>query len=91
MVISVSVIFDSGYNYSCSSRKGDFVNLIEKMFPRNLKGVAKGLDISGFGVVKYSVRSESGSMIALRDQSYYIPGLPKYLRIIYPQVIRTSE
>ena len=30
-------------------------------------------------------------MIALRDQAYYIPGLPKDLRIISPQGIRTSE
>ena len=27
MVISVSVIFDTGATYSCSSNKGDFVNL----------------------------------------------------------------
>ena len=30
-------------------------------------------------------------MIALRAQAYYVPGLPKDLRIIYPQGIRTSE
>ena len=30
-------------------------------------------------------------MIALWDQAYYVPGLPKYLRIISPQGIRTSE
>ena len=30
-------------------------------------------------------------MIALRDQAYYVPGLPKDLRIIYPQGIWTSE
>ena len=30
-------------------------------------------------------------MIALRDQAYYVPGLPKYLHIISPQGIRTSE
>ena len=91
LVSSVSVIFDTGNTYSCSSNKGDFVKLEEKKFPRNLKGVSKGLDISGIGIVKYSVRSESGSMIALRAQAYYVPGLPKYLRIISPQVILTSE
>ena len=67
------------------------MNLEEKKFPRNLKGIAKGLEISGFGIVEYSVRSESGSMIALRAQAYYVPVLPKYLRIIYPQVMNTSE
>ena len=30
-------------------------------------------------------------MIALRAQAYYVPGLPKDLRIISPQGIHTSE
>ena len=33
------------------------------------------LDISGFGIVEYYVRSESGSM---GDQAYYIAWLTKY-------------
>ena len=49
----------------------------EKTFPINLKVIAKRLEISGFGIVEYSVGSESGCMIALRDQAYYVPGLPK--------------
>ena len=44
MVNSVSVIFDTGATYSCSSNKGDFVKLEEKKFPRNIKGIAKGLE-----------------------------------------------
>ena len=67
------------------------MKLEEKKSPRRLKGIAKGLEISGFGIVEYSYRSESGHMIALRAQAYYVPGLPKDLRIIYPQGIRTSE
>ena len=59
MVSSVSVIFDTGATYSCYSNKGYFVNLEDKTFTRNLKGIAKGFDISGFGIVEYSVRSES--------------------------------
>ena len=47
MASSVSVIFETGDTYSCSSNKGDFVNLEEKTLPRNLKGLAKGLEISG--------------------------------------------
>ena len=47
MVGSVSVIFDSGANYSCSSNKGDFVKLEEKISSRNIKGIAKGLEIYG--------------------------------------------
>ena len=82
MVISVSVIFDTRANYSCSSNKEDLLKLEEKTFPRNIKGIAKRLDISGFGIVEYSVRSKSGRTIALRYQAYYVSGLPKDLRII---------
>ena len=87
MVSSFLVIFDTGYTYECSSNKGDFVELEDKIPPRNIKGIEKGLDIYGFGIFKYYARSESGSMIALRDQACYVHGLPKYLRIILPQVI----
>ena len=66
------------------------MKLEEKKFPRKLNGIAQGLEISGFGIVEYSVRSEIVRMIALRDQAYYVSGLPKDLHIIYPQVIRTS-
>ena len=91
MVISVSVIFDTVDTYSCYSSKVDFVNLEEKMLARKIKGTAKGLDIYGFGIVKYSVRIESGRMIALRAQAYYVSELTKDLRIIYPQGIHTPE
>ena len=63
----------------------------EKIFPRNIKGTVKSLDIYIFGIVKYYVRIESGRMIAIRAQAYYVPGLPTDLRIIYPQDIHTSE
>ena len=58
-----------------------------RMFPRNIKDIGKGLDIYGFGIVEYYVRSESGRMIALRDQAYYVPGLPKDFHIFSPQSI----
>ena len=67
------------------------MNIVDNSFPRNLKGIAKGLDIYGFGIVEYSIRSKSGCMIALRDQAYYVRGFPKYLHIISPQGIHTSE
>ena len=77
MMSSVSVIFDTGAIYSCSSNKGDFLKLEDKTFPRNLKCISKGLEISGFGIVEYSIRSKSGPMIEVRAQEYYVPGLPK--------------
>ena len=67
------------------------MKLEEKTPSRNLKGIAKGLEISGFGIVDNSVRSESGRIIALQDETYYVPGLPKYLSIISLQGIHTLE
>ena len=91
MASSVSFIFETGYTYSCSYNKGEFVELEEKMLPINLKGISKVLEISGFGIDKYSVRSESGHMITLRYQACYVPGVPKDWLISYPQGISTSE
>ena len=61
------------------------------MFPRNLKSIEKYLEISGFGIIWYYVKSKGGHTIELRDQTYYVPGLPKDFLIIYPQGIHTSE
>ena len=66
------------------------MKLKKNIFPRNPKGIAKCLDISGFWIVEYSITIESGRMIALQDQAYYVPRLPKDFRIISPQGIRTS-
>ena len=49
------------------------------------------LNIFGFGVFEYYFRIDIGRMIVLRYQEYDVPGLPNYLRIIYPQGICTSE
>ena len=58
------------------------MKLEEKNVPRKIKGIAKGIEISVFGIVEYSVRSESGRIIVLRAQAYYVPGLPKDLKKI---------
>ena len=67
------------------------MNLEENISPRNLTGIAKGIEIYVFGIVEYSVRSESERMVALWAQEYYVPGLTKDLRIIYSQGNHTSE
>ena len=91
MMRSVSVIFDTGATCLCSSNKGNFVELKDKILPRNIKGMEKGVEISEFGIVEYSVRSKSRCIIALQDQAYYVPGLPNHFCIIYPRGICTSE
>ena len=60
------------------------MKLEEKTLTRKLKGTANSLEISGFGIVEYSIKSETGRVIALQAHTYYVPGLPKDLRIIYP-------
>ena len=50
-------------------------------YPKKYERIFIGLEISGFGIDEYYVRSESGRMIAFCAQAYYIPELPKYLRI----------
>ena len=75
IMTSVSVIFNNGYTYSFSSIKAYFVDLEENKFPIKLEVIAKGLEISGFGTVEYSARSEIGHIIALDYWSYYISRL----------------
>ena len=69
MVRSALFIFETVDTYSCSYNKGYFKNLKEKTFLRKLNGIEKGLEISGFGIVEYSVISESRCMITLRSQA----------------------
>ena len=91
MVSSGLVIFDKGATYSFYSIMGESMKIEEKMFPRNIKGIAEWLEIYRFVIVKYSVSSKSGCMIMLRSHSYYVLELTKDLCIIFPQGIFTSE
>ena len=43
------------------------MNPEDNMLPIKIKAKTKGLEICRFGIVEYSVRCESGSIIALRD------------------------
>ena len=66
MARSFELIFDTGTAYSCSSNKGDFTELGEKMFPRNIKGIEKALRFLDLGFlnilsgVKVHIRLCSG-------------------------------
>ena len=87
MVSLVSGIFDTEDSYLSYSKKGGFVDLEEGIYPGKLKVITRGLEISVFVVVDYSLRSESGCMIVLGYQAYSVTGLPKDLCIIYMQCI----
>ena len=65
IMTAVLVIFNTGYIYSFSSIKAYLLDLEENIFPIKLKVIAKGLEISVFGTVKYSARSEIGHIIVL--------------------------
>ena len=67
------------------------MKLESKTFPIILKGISKSIEISVFWTVEYYVKSESWCMIALRNHEYYVTWLQKYLCILYPQLIHTSE
>ena len=51
MVSSVSVIFDTGANYVCSSNKGDFVKLEEKKPQEISKAQQKVLRFMDLGLL----------------------------------------
>ena len=65
MVRAFLVIFDTGATSLCYLKKLYCVELEENKPPRNIKGIAKDLEISGFVIVDYHVSIEIGCMIAL--------------------------
>ena len=73
MVSSVSVIFDTGATYSCSSNKCDFVKLEYKTFPRKLKGIAKGLELSWecFIFKIHKVTLVGRTLVSISSVKYY--------------------
>ena len=42
------------------------MDIEESQFTRKIKGIYKGLDISGFGIVEYYFRSENGNIVELQ-------------------------
>ena len=63
-----SVLFGTGCTYLCYLNKVNVVYFGEKEFLINPKGIAKVLNTSVSGIIEYSVRSESGCMVALQYQ-----------------------
>ena len=83
---SLSVIFDSVVTYLCYLNKGYFVDIEEKTLPRKFNVIDKDIEIYGSGIVEYSVRSEIGHMITIRDHTYYFTGLTKDVYIFSPKM-----
>ena len=48
-----------------------------------MKGLAKGLDINGSGIVQYGVLDNNNTMVYLTSRAYYVPTATR--RIFSPQ------
>ena len=58
-------------------QQGILVEIKESKSSIKLKGLYKILEIYGFSIVEYPVRSENGCTIVLCSKAYYVPVLPK--------------
>jgi hypothetical protein len=69
-----SVIWDSGASISISPDRDDFVGpMSSACIGTRLKGIVKGLSISGQGHVLWAVLETSGQLRALKVPAYYAP------------------
>jgi hypothetical protein len=69
-----SVIWDSGASVSISPDKNDFVGPLKSPGAiTQLKGIAKGLQIEGFGHVMWAINDSSGNLQMVKVPAYYAP------------------
>ena len=69
-----SVIWDSGASISISPDKNDFVGPLESPGAiTQLKGIAKGLRIEGFGHVMWTINDSNGNLRMVKVPAYYAP------------------
>ena len=87
MMRSALVIFDTGATYLCYSNKINVLDIEEDKSTINIKGITKCIGFYVFGIVGCYVRIETGCIIVLWYQEYYVSGSPTYFCIISPQVI----
>lgn len=84
------IICDSGASLTCIGNKEEFVQLVERSTPTELKGIASGLAIKGEGTVRYNVRDDTGQTIELEANAYWVPQLES-MRLLAPQSLRTAQ
>ena len=69
-----SVIWDSGASISISPDKNDFIGPLESPGAiTQLKGIAKGLRIEGFGHVMWAINDSSGNLRMVKVPAYFAP------------------
>ena len=80
----VLLIFDTGASISISNSKDDFIGEITPITHMRISGIAKGLEVKGYGTVEYTVLNDDGATVTMRiDGVLYVPGCPA--RLICPQ------
>jgi hypothetical protein len=78
------IIVDTGASLCVTHDKNDFVTpLTSSSIPRQLGGLAHGLSISGKGLVNWTFISDSGKILRLIIEVYYVPSAG--VRLLSPQ------
>ena len=85
------LIFDTGASIHLTPDKSDFVEFTETPSDEVIQGIGTGLKIQGKGLVEYMLNDTSGNAVKLKLTAYWVPTLPKGVRLISPQVITTAE
>eukprot|EP00957_Ditylum_brightwellii_P006812 516140-Ditylum_brightwellii.AAC.3 len=86
---SEELMLDTGATRAVSFEKKDFVSYSKKNKGRILKGIAKGLNIKGIGVIQYQFQADEGSEIMLNIKACHVPEMP--MRLISPQDLETIQ
>jgi hypothetical protein len=56
------IVFDTGTTVPVSFDKNDFTELRKPKTPMQMKGIAKGLQVEGVGMINWHVSSDDGSL-----------------------------
>jgi hypothetical protein len=69
-----TLTYDTGASRCITGNKSDFVQLYPDG-PRHkvIKGIVKGLDIEGEGIVEYTLTCDDGTNVTIRASVYFVP------------------
>ena len=89
--VDIQAILDSGASMTSIGNRDEFKTLNESIIKVVMKGIASGLQIEGKGIVEYHLLGDNEELIRLELEAYYVPALPKDLRLLSPQHLKTVE
>ena len=80
------VVIDSGASVSCTFDKSDFLGEIKPPTYKTVDGIAKGLEVKGEGVIKWTVLDDEGCPQEILVRGIYVPDLEKgNIKLLSPQ------